>query len=91
MDLTLNFKEEQLAWSLIIPTIQSVLEEGYLIEEGTLTEFQKMLQEGGLFLIRGGSDHRTNQNYTKGGSNTLHLYIIGGLKNQQISQFILKT
>ena len=37
-------------------TSMSVLEDWYLIEEGGLVKFQKTLQEGGHFLIRGGSD-----------------------------------
>ena len=43
----------------------SVLEEGYIIEEGGSDKISKMLQEVGHFLIRGGS---ANQKCYKRGS-----------------------
>ena len=54
----------------------SVLEEGYLIEEGGLTKFQKCYKRGVIFLLEGGL---TNQNVTRGGSDTFHRFIREGL------------
>ena len=56
----------------------SILEEGYLIEEGGLVKFQKRYK-GGHFLIRGGSDKpkilQEGGIDRRGGSNT-HLTVL---------------